>query len=85
MILRLVVVLAALASIFMLPWPVTAALILAAGFFVPPASLALGVVADLAYFSPGAALFPYFSLYGAACTLVAVLVHRFVKTRIISG
>ena len=82
---RLAAVLAAFVSLFIFPWPFSVALMLAASFFVPPAGLALGVIGDLAYFVPGAASLPYLSLYGAACTLAAVLVHRFVKTRIING
>jgi hypothetical protein len=82
---RFLAVLAGLISIFIFPWQVTLAAMLAASFLVPPAGFALGIICDLVYYQPGAALFPYISLYGAFCTLAALLVHRFVKTRIISG
>lgn len=82
---RFAAVAAAFVSLFVFPWPVSAAFMLAASLFLPPAGIALGLVADLSYFVPGAALFPYLTVWGLACTLASLLVHRFVKTRIING
>jgi hypothetical protein len=77
--------LAALISLFIFPWQASAVMILLAAGFFPPAGIFLGVVADLVYYQPGAAFAPWFTLYGAAATAASLLVHRFVKTRIMEG
>lgn len=82
---RSMAVILALIALFVFPWQVSLLAILGAALFVPAAGIALGVIADLVYFMPGAAFMPYFSLFGAGATIVALLVHRFVKTRIIEG
>lgn len=85
MLLRLIVPAFALVSLFIFPWPVSLVGILAASFLLPPAGIALGILMDLLYYLPGTAFFPYFTLYGAFATGLALLVRRFVKTRIIEG
>ena len=75
----------ALMSLFIFPWQVALVAILAASLMVPPAGLALGPIADLVYYSPGAAFMPYFTLFGILSFAVSLLVHRFVKTRIMEG
>lgn len=72
----------ALLSLFIFPWQVSVVAIAGASLLVPPAGLALGIIADLVYFTPGSAFMPYFSLFGLACFGGALLVQRFVKTRI---
>lgn len=80
---RAVLVGAAFLALFFFPWPVTVVLVFAAGMAVPLAGLLLGVLVDLFYYTPGAGL-PYGTLFGIGTFLVALLVHRFVKTRIMS-
>lgn len=75
----------ALISLFIFPWQVALVAILAASLMVPPAGLLLGLIADLVYYSPGAAFMPYFTLYGIFSFALSLLVHRFVKTRIMEG
>jgi len=75
----------ALISLFIFPWHVALVAIFIASLMVPPAGLALGLIADLVYYSPGAAFAPYFTLFGIASFCVSLLVHRFVKTRIMEG
>lgn len=77
--------LAALLSLFIFPWQVSAVIILAAALLFPPAGIGLGLIADLVYWIPGVAFLPYFSLFGIVCTGLSLLVHRFVKTRIMEG
>lgn len=79
---RYIVPVFSLLGLFFFPWPVSAGLLVVSALFVPVSGLALGILADLLYFSSGAALFPWCSLYGVAVFLFALLVHRFVKTRI---
>lgn len=81
---RILVLLSALISLFIFPWQVSLAFMFAASLFLPPAGLALGIIADLIYFVPGAAFMPFFTLFGLVFFGIALLVHRFVKTRIIS-
>lgn len=75
----------ALIALFVFPWQVAFVGVVAAALFMPAAGIALGVIADIVYYVPGASFMPYFSLLGGAATLLSVLVHRFVKTRIIGG
>jgi hypothetical protein len=83
--LRLLIPLVAFLSLFMLPWQASAVLVLAAALVLPMLGVVLGAAADILYFSPHAAPVPFFFLGGAAATLLALLVHRFVKTRIMEG
>lgn len=75
----------ALIALFVFPWQVALALVVFAALAMPAAGVALGVIADIVYYVPGAAFMPYFSLFGVVATVVSILVHRFVKTRIIEG
>lgn len=72
----------ALISLFIFPWQVSLVAIFLAALSLPPAGLMLGLLADVVYFVPGAAFVPYFSLLGLVASVLAALVHRFVKTRI---
>lgn len=82
---RIMPAVVALLTIFMLPWQVSLVAVLGAALFIPMAGIALGVVADLVYYVPGAAFIPYFTLFGLCATGASFLVQRFVKTRIIEG
>lgn len=84
MLIRILTLSVAFMLIFMVPWPVALIGILGASLLVPMAGLGLGIVADLLYFIPGTAFMPLMTLYGALISGVALLVHRFVKTRIIT-
>ncbi len=84
MLIRLLTLSVAFILIFMVPWPIALIGMLGASLLVPVAGLGLGIVADLLYFTPGAAFMPLMTLYGAAISGAALLVHRFVKTRIIT-
>lgn len=75
----------ALIALFVFPWQVSMVAVFVAALFMPAAGIALGVIADIVYYVPGASFMPYFTLFGAGATLASVLVHRFVKTRIIEG
>ncbi|KND47438.1 MAG: hypothetical protein AB199_03345 [Parcubacteria bacterium C7867-004] len=72
-------------ALFFFPWPVSALLVFLSALAFPLAGLLLGAFADILYFTPGAANVPFFLLFGAAATLISILVHRFVKTRIMEG
>lgn len=83
MMLRLTALALAALSLFLFPWPVSLALMLLASLLFPPAGPLLGVLGDVLYFMPGSAPAPYFLLWGLVCFGIALLVQRFVKTRII--
>jgi hypothetical protein len=67
-------------SLFWWPWPFSVFLMFLSGLIFPPASLALGITADLLYY-PGHG-YLWATLTGAFITLISVLVRHFVKTRI---
>ncbi len=81
----LLIPLFALISLFIFPWQVSLAALFAAALSFPPSGIALGLLADLLYFVPGSAFMPYITLFGLLSTAASLLVHRFVKTRIMDA
>lgn len=77
--------LAAAASLIFLPWPVSAALALFAAPAIPLAPLALGIMADALYFSPGVSLVPLASLVGAVASALALLLRARLASGIIAA
>lgn len=78
--LRILIIATTLFSLFALPWQVTVVLLLVAALVFPPAGILLGLLAEIFYWAPG--FIPYYALAGAVATGGALLVHRFIKTRI---
>jgi hypothetical protein len=72
----------ALLALFIFPWQFGLVAILGAALVTPLAGAALGLIADIVYYVPGAAFLPYFTFAGIASTCLSLFVHRFVKTRI---
>ena len=54
-----------------------------AAIFSPLTPLAVGLMLDFLYYSPGAYLVPFFTFIGLLGAIVATLVRRFVETSII--
>lgn len=77
--------LAALLSTIVFPYPLTVVFSFVASLFFFPAALFAGVLADLLYHAPGAESFPFATLIGAGISVLAVLVRRFVSSRIMSA
>jgi len=75
----------ALAAPFLFPWAYAALLAFLLALAEPLAGIACGIIADALYYAPGASHVPYGTLLGFAGSLIAYLVRRFVKTRIIGG
>ena len=75
----------ALLALFMLPWQFGMLAVLIAALFVPLAGVALGIIAELFYYQPGAASIPWLALAGLAAAVFSYLVHRYVKPRIMEG
>lgn len=67
-------------SLFWFPWACSVVLMFLSGLIFPPASLALGIAADLLYY-PGHG-YLWGTLLGACLALLATFVRHFVKTRI---
>mgnify|MGYP003421979206 CR=1 FL=1 len=84
---RVVVVVAAIFSPFLFPYPATLLFSFAASLYFPLAGVLLGVLTDLLYYVPGASAFslPVGTISGALISGGALLVRRFVKARIIGG
>lgn len=81
---RAILVLAALLSPFLFPYPYTLLLSFIASLYVPPAALLSGIVTDLFYYVPAAGL-PLGLIFGALLSVIALFVRRFIKARIIGG
>ncbi|MBU1292777.1 hypothetical protein KJ819_01775 [Patescibacteria group bacterium] len=79
---RILVLLATLFSLFFFPYVVSVVLILVSALTLPFSGIAFGILADALYYSQGSGI-PWWTIVGAGATLLALLVHRFVKTRII--
>lgn len=80
---RIIFLIAALAAPFFFPASIAILLTALAAFFVPFAALSVGILYDLLYLSDGQ--FITGTVLGAIGTIVALLVRRFVETRIIGG
>jgi len=61
-------------SVIIFPWPFTAVLALASAFVEPLVPLAVGLFADTLYYIPHAG-YPYFTLWGAVVTTIALVVQ----------
>lgn len=80
---KVVLVGAAFLSVFFFPYPATLGLSFLASVLFPLAGVAVGVVADLMYYTP--TQFPVASILGAGASVLGLLVHRFVKARIMTA
>ena len=79
---RYIVLVSSLLSLFWFPYPFTLVLSFVASLFFPPWALFIGFLSDLLYLPSGA--WPTATLLGALISLASVFVHRFIKTRIIN-
>ncbi len=77
--------LATLASVIFFPWPLTAVLMLVSSLVEPLVPLAAGIFTDTLYYTPKAGVLPFFTLFGALVTVVALLVRSRLRTGIIRG
>ena len=80
---RWILTLFSLVSVVFFPWPFTALLALFASFTEPLVPLAVGLFADTLYYAPSVSTVPFFTLTGAALTIVALLVRSRLRTSII--
>lgn len=70
-------------SPFLFPWPLTAALALAAAWISPLIPLAVGILVDALYYAHGATfLVPWATVIGGLVALLAAFVRRFLETSI---
>jgi hypothetical protein len=67
-------------SAIFLPWPVTALLALLAASTEPLVPLAIGLFADVLYYTPLASAWPLFTLLGAVATVAALFVRSRLRT-----
>jgi hypothetical protein len=80
---RSIFIASALLSPFVFPYPVTILLSSIASFYLPFIGLVVGILSDILYLEGGK--LPLASLIGLSISLIAILVHRFIKARIIGG
>lgn len=69
-------------SLFFFPYLLSGFLILASAALLPFSGLALGILADVLYYSSDTVFMPVWSIGGAVATIISLLMQRFVKTRI---
>ena len=77
---RGVLVVSALVSTVLFPWPFTILLVLASTVGEPLTPLVVGIFADTLYYAPHAGALPVFSIYGAILTGVVFFVRSQLKT-----
>lgn len=80
---RALALILALTAPFLFPAPFSILFAAVAAFFIPFSALSVGLLHDMLYLSDGQ--FPMGIALGVLGTLVALLVRRFVETRIIGG
>ncbi len=73
---RLALMLVALAALLAFPWPVAFVALALLAWFLPLGALALGVLMDALYYTHGVGL-PVTALFGGAAALAALLARRF--------
>lgn len=67
---------------FWLPWPLVLLVLCGVAVYEPLAAVAGGVLADALYFTHGAYSFPFMSLCSVFIAVGALLVRKFLETRI---
>lgn len=85
MIVRAALVIAALLSPLLFPYPATLLLSFLAGLVLPTVPLVAGIATDALYFTPGVAAFPAASAAGLALSIATFFMQRFLKARIMSA
>lgn len=73
-----------LVSVVFFPWPFTVFLALVSALTEPLVPLAVGIFADAFYYTPSAQIAPFFTLGGAAATVVALFVRSRLRAGIIN-
>lgn len=84
-ILRFVIILGALLSSFLFPYPMTLVLSFAASVYVPWIAFMIGLMNDALYLVPHDGRIPTATILGALVSLSALVVRRFIKARIMSA
>lgn len=72
---------AAMGGVVLFPWPLAALLALCAGWYEPFVPFAAGVLADALYYTVHTARLPWFTVFGALASALAV----FVRSRLAAG
>ncbi len=78
---RLLAIIAAFASPLLFPAALAFVFVFLASIVVPPLGMVVGIFSDVLYYTPGSGL-PLGIVIGSASSLVAFIVHQFIKTRI---
>jgi len=73
--------LSSLVSVILFPWPFTAFLAIISSLLEPLIPLSVGLFADTLYYTPQAGTMPFFTIYGAIATTLALLV----RSRLLTG
>lgn len=79
---RIVVPVAALFSVFWFPYSLTLFLSFVAGVFVPWFPLVLGILSDLLYYVPSVSFLPMGTVAGLILSVISLGMRSFLKTRI---
>ncbi|MEK7602341.1 MAG: hypothetical protein AAB472_02555 [Patescibacteria group bacterium] len=82
MVVRIIATVGAFLSVLLFPWQLALFIVAGVSALLPPVALVVGVFTDALYWSQGP--LPYATLCGLAITLIAFVVERFVRTRIMA-
>lgn len=77
---RGLVTIGTLSSVVFFPWQLSVALMTYAAVYEPLVPLAAGMLADALYYTSYSTATPFFSLYGAVATSIALFVHSRLRT-----
>lgn len=83
-VIRIICVSGAFLSPFLFPYPLTLLLSFIASAFVPWIAIIVGVMQDALFMIPYEGRMPTATLIGAGISVLALIVRRFVKARILS-
>jgi len=70
-------------SLLLFPWPFSVVLTLAFSLYVPFLPIAIGLFADVLYYTSNTEVLPLLTLYGAITTGIALIVRNRISNSII--
>lgn len=85
MILRAAVITIAAVGLFWFPWPLTLALIVLSGLFLPVSALVLGLATDVLYHPFSLGVMPYGVIVGIVAFALGTVLRTFFASRIMSA
>lgn len=79
---RALIISASIATLFFFPYALSVVVMFLLALYIPFSGVALGIMLDALYFTPGAAPLPYATITGLIATLLGSLVQRFIRAHL---